>query len=148
MFEGYKKFPSEYELTHVTWKGIDYDKDKLIDFVERYNFLKKNKKKEDAKAELDILDKIAHSHGIKKLNKLLSNDESYSRWALIEKLARKATSEVLIQGKYSKETFEVISNLPIADYKLIIRRSKDLIKIINETIAEAEMDTSIIPGVK
>ena len=53
-----------------------------------------------------------------------------------------------MDGKYSKHTFEIISNLPIVDYKLIIRRSKELINIINETIAEAEMDTSKIPGVK
>ncbi len=66
----------------------------------------------------------------------------------IEKLARKASSEVLLDGRYSNDTFQTISNLPIVDYKLIIRRSKELIKIINDTIAEAEMDTSKIPGVK
>ena len=145
---GYKQSMSEYELKNIVWNGIEYDKKKLIRFVEKYEYLKTIEQTDEVKEEIQIMDKILQSHNSDNLQKLLQNDLEYSRWATIEKLARKATTEVILDGKYSKNTFETISNLPIADYKLITKRSKELIKIINETIAEAEMDTSKIPGVK
>ena len=145
---GYKQSMSEYELKNIVWNGIEYDKKKLIRFVEKYEYLKTIQQTDEVKEEIQIMDKILQSHNSDNLQKLLQNDLEYSRWATIEKLARKATTEVILDGKYSKNTFETISNLPISDYKLITKRSKELIKIINETIAEAEMDTSKIPGVK
>ena len=145
---GYKQSMSEYELKNIIWNGIEYDKKKLIRFVEKYQYLKTLDETDEVKEEIQIMDKILKSHNSDNLQKLLQNDLEYSRWATIEKLARKVAIEVLLDGKYHNYTFETISNLPIVDYKLIIRRSKELINIINETIAEAEMDTSKIPGVK
>ena len=145
---GYKDYLSEYELKNIVWVGIEYNKEKLIQFVTRYEQLKSIPKTNSSKEEIRIMDDILKSHNTDNLQKLLQNDLEYSRWATIERLARKVSTEVLLDGKYSKHTFEIISNLPIVDYKLIIRRSKELINIINETIAEAEMDTSKIPGVK
>jgi thiamine kinase-like enzyme len=145
---GYKQSISEYELKNIVWNGIEYDKKKLVRFVEKYEYLKTIEQTDEVKEEIQIMDKILQSHNSDNLQKLLQNDFEYSRWATIEKLARKATTEIILNGKYSKNTFETISNLPIVDYKLITKRSKELIKIINETIAEAEMDTSKIPGVK
>jgi hypothetical protein len=139
---------SEYELKNIVWNGIDYDKRKLIRFVEKYEYLKTLAETDEVKEEIKIMDGILKSHNLDNLQKLLQNDLEYSRWATIERLARKVSTEVLLDGKYHNYTFETISNLPIVDYKLIIRRSKELINIINETIAEAEMDTSKIPGVK
>jgi hypothetical protein len=145
---GYKQSMSEYELKNIIWNGIEYDKKKLIRFVEKYQYLKTLDETDEIKEEIQIMDSILKSHNSDNLQKLLQNDLEYSRWATIEKLARKVAIEVLLDGKYHNYTFETISNLPIIDYKLIIRRSKELINIINETIAEAEMDTSKIPGVK
>jgi hypothetical protein len=145
---GYKQSMSEYELKNIIWNGIEYDKKKLIRFVEKYKYLKTLDETDEVKEEIQIMDSILKSHNSDNLQKLLQNDLEYSRWATIEKLARKVAIEVLLDGKYHNHTFETISNLPISDYKLIIRRSKELINIINETIAEAEMDTSKIPGVK
>lgn len=148
MLLGYKESPSEYELKNIVWAGIEYDKEKLIKFVKRYEKLRYSSTNSTEVGELSIMEEILNTHNKKNLQKLLQNDPSYSRWACIERLARQASTEILIDGKYSKDTFSTISNLPISDYKLVIRRSKELIKIINETIAEAEMDTSKIPGVK
>jgi hypothetical protein len=145
---GYKQSMSEYELKNIIWNGIEYDKKKLIRFVEKYQYLKTLDETDEIKEEIQIMDSILKSHNSDNLQKLLQNDLEYSRWATIEKLARKVAIEVLLDGKYHNYTFETISNLPIVDYKLIIRRSKELINIINETITEAEMDTSKIPGVK
>ena len=144
----YKESASEYELKNIVWNGIEYDKKKLIRFIQKYEYLKTLDDNDEVKEEIQIMDEILQSHNSDNLQKLLQNDLEYSRWATIEKLARKVAIEILLDNKYHNRTFEIISNLPIVDYKLIIRRSKELIKIINETTTEAEMDTSKIPGVK
>jgi hypothetical protein len=141
----YKKNKSAYELTNITWVGIEYDKDKLIDFLKRYESL--TDIPED-REELQIMDNILKTHSTENLDKLLNNDYEYSRWAIIEKLAREASVEILLYHQYSSETFVKISNLPISDYKLVIRRCKELVKVITDLTAEAEADTSKIPGVK
>jgi hypothetical protein len=79
---------------------------------------------------------------------LLQNDIEYCRWATIEKFSRKGAIEILLEGKYSKETFNIISNLPTVDFKLIMKRAKELITTINETVNDSEMDMSKTPGVK
>jgi hypothetical protein len=56
--------------------------------------------------------------------------------------------EILLDGKYSKNTFSTVSNLPVNDFKLVMKRTKELIRIINDTITESDVDTSKIPGVK
>jgi hypothetical protein len=144
----YKKYPSEYILQNVVWNGIEYDKHKLISFIKRYEELKTPFASKEEREELKILDKILSTHNVSNLEKLLNNDEEYSRWATIEKWARVASIEILLEQKYSKDTFTVISNLPIADYKLVIRRCKELVRIISDVTTEAEADTSTIPGVK
>jgi hypothetical protein len=141
----YKKNKSAYELINITWVGIEYDKDKLIDFLTRYESLTDSP---EDREELQIMDNILKKHSTEDLNKLLNNDYEYSRWAMIEKLARISSTEILLDHKYSKETFTKISNLPISDYKLVLRRSKELVKLITDLTSEAEADTSKIPGVK
>lgn len=147
MLNGYKKVQSLYELKNIVWVGLEYDKEKLILFLDRIQLLKSKKDKE-SKEELSKLLLILDSYDSRNLNKLLQSDEIYSKWATIEKWARKVSLEILIDGKYSKETFQIISNLPIADYQLVVKRSKELIKIINDTLAEVEANTSLMPGVK
>jgi hypothetical protein len=144
----YKEYPSEYILKNVVWYGIEYDRQKLIQFVNRYQSLKSAFSSKGEKEELEILEKILSTHNTSNLEKLLNNDFEYSRWATIEKWARIASVEILLNQKYSKETFLTISNLPISDYKLVIRRCKELVRIISDVTTEAEADASTIPGVK
>jgi hypothetical protein len=144
----HKNFLSEYELKNVVWVGIEYDKEKLISFFERYDQLKFMTKTNDSFEEIGIMEDILKLHNKDNLEKLMRNDLEYSRWATIEKFSRRASIEILLDGKYSKETFSTISNLPMVDFKLVIKRTKELIKTINETITESEMDISKISGVK
>jgi len=144
----YKNFLSEYELKHIVWVGIEYDKEKLISFFDRYQQLKLIPKTHDSQEELEIMEKILKSHNSENLQKLQQNDFDYCRWATIEKLSRTAAVEILLDGRYSKETFSVVSNLPVNDFKLTMKRTKELIKVINDTITESDVDTSKIPGVK
>jgi hypothetical protein len=148
MKNNYKKFSSEYELKNITWVGIEFDKEKLIKFLDRYDELKRLTSTNDVKEEISIMDRILEKHNVENLQKLLSNDFEYCRWATIENLSRKASIEILLDGKYSKETFTTISNLPVVDFKLVMNRTKELIRNINEAANEAEMDMSKIPGVK
>lgn len=144
----YKDYPSQYELKNIKWVDIEYNKEKLIEFVNRYEELKYPFASKSEKEEFKIMDNILSSYDKSNLEKLLNNDLEYSRWATIEKWARITATEILLNQKYSKETFSTISNLPISDYKLVIRRSNELIRIITDITTEAEADTSKIPGVK
>jgi hypothetical protein len=144
----YKNFVSEYELKHIVWVGIEYDKEKLISFFDRYQQLKLIPKTHDSQEELEIMESILKSHNSDNLQKLQQNDFEYCRWAIIEKLSRLAAVEILLEGRYSKETFTTVSNLPVNDFKLVMKRTKELIKNINDTITESDVDTSKIPGVK
>ena len=147
MKTSYNPYPSEYELKHIVWEGIEYDKDKLVKFIDEYNELKDSKGKY-RKELFVIMDNILKSHNKENIKKLLNNDYEYSRWATIEKYSRIASSEIVLDGKYSKKTFKIISNLPLLDYKLVIKRTKELVKILQEVTTETEQDTSKIPGVK
>jgi hypothetical protein len=144
----YKNFSSEYELKHIVWVGIEYDKEKLVSFFDRYQQLKLIPKTYDSQEELEIMENILKSHNAENLQKLQQNDFEYCRLATIEKLSRLAAVEILLEGRYSKDTFTTITNLPVADFKLIMKRAKELIKTISDTITESDMDTSKIPGVK
>lgn len=144
----YKNSLSEYELKHIVWVGIEYDKEKLKNFFERHQQLNFFPKTSDSQEELRIMDEILKSHNFENLQKLLNNDSIYCRWATIEKFARKAAVEILLDGKYSKETFTIMSNLPTEDFKLIIRRAKELIKTINDSVNDSELDFSKTPGVR
>lgn len=143
----YKNYPSLYELKNIIWFGLDYDKEKLIDFINTYNDLIKNDPINSVEL-ISAMDSVINSYHKPSLEKLLNNDEEYSRWALIEKLARTASIEIILDQKYSKETFLKISNLPISDYKLVVSRTKELVKLINDITIEAEADISKIPGVR
>ena len=120
----------------------------MIRFFDRYQQLKLIPKTHDSQEELEIMENILKSHNSENLRKLQQNDFEYCRWATIEKLSRTAAIEILLEGRYSKETFTTISNLPVNDFKLIMKRTKELIKVINDTIIESDIDTSTIPGVK
>jgi hypothetical protein len=105
-------------------------------------------KTHDSQEELEIMENILKSHNPENLQKLQQNDFEYCRWATIEKFSRSAAVEILLDGKYSKNTFSTVSNLPVNDFKLVMKRTKELIRIINDTITESDVDTSKIPGVK
>ena len=75
----YKNFLSEYELKHIVWSGIEYDKEKLIKFIDRYNQLKDIPKTNDSIEEISIMENILKKQDNENLQKLLNNDSDYSR---------------------------------------------------------------------
>ena len=143
----YKNFPSKYELYYIKWNGIGFDKDKLISFIKRVKWLKLvsifSKSKRE---ELKILLEIYSQYNEDTLKGILNNDETTSRWALIEKWARIASIDILLTNSYSRGTFTIISNLPIKDYQLVMKRIEELVKLNREITHQSDDISNDIPG--
>lgn len=143
----YKNFPSKYELYYIKWNGIGFDKDKLIQFVKRIKWLKLisifSKSKRE---ELKILLEIYNQYNEETLKGILNNDEAISRWALIEKWARIAAIDILLTNTFSRGTFTIISNLPIKDYQLVMKRIEEMVKLGREVTHQSEIISNEIPG--
>jgi hypothetical protein len=143
----YKNFPSKYELYYIKWNGIGFDKDKLISFMKRIKWLKflsffSSSKRE----ELRILLEIYNQYNENTLRGILNNDETISRWALIEKWARIAAIDILLTNTYSRGTFTIISNLPIKDYQLVMKRIEEMVKLHREVTHQSDIISNDIPG--
>lgn len=143
----YKDYPSKYELYYIKWNGIGFDKEKLIQFIKRIKWLKiisifsKSKRE-----ELKILLEIYNQYNEDTLKGILNNDETISRWALIEKWARIAAIDILLTNSYSRGTFTIISNLPIKDYQLIMKRIEEMVKLNREVTHQSDDISNDIPG--
>lgn len=143
----YKKFPSKYELYYIKWNGINFDKDKLVQFIKRIKFLEITSFfYKPHKEELNLLKEIKESYNQKTLNGLLNNDEIISRNGLIEKWSRIAAIDILLTNTYSRATYTVISNLPIQDYQLILKRIEELVKIGQNIRHQSDNISKDIPG--
>ena len=143
----YKNFPSKYELYYIKWNGIGFDKEKLIQFIKRIKWLKllsifSSSKRE----ELQILLEIYNQYNKDTLKGILNNDETISRWALIEKWARIGAIDILLTNTYSRGTFTIISNLPIKDYQLVMKRIEEMVKLNREVTHQSDDISNDIPG--
>lgn len=142
----YKSYPSKYELYYITWGDIGYNKDKLIRLIKRINFLKLLSFIKRYREERKILKEILNSYDQEKLSLLLSNDQQVSKMALIEKWSRIGAIEILTTDRFSKETYKVISNLPIKDYQTLTKRTEELINLARNITTQSDINTKDIPG--
>ncbi len=142
----YKTSASLYEAFYIIWNGIDFDKEKLIKFIKRLNWVKFWSFIPKYKEEYQILTEVYNSYDIAILNGLLNNDENISRMAIIEKYARIGALDIAIHGVYTRDTYKVISNLPKEDYKLILRRVEELVRIAQTTTIQSDNLHTNIPG--
>lgn len=142
----YKPYPSKYELYHIVWPDIEYDKEKLIKFIRRLKLLKSLSFIRRYKNEYLIMKEIYESYDTDKLKGLLNNDENISRLSIIEKWAKIGAIEILTSNTYSKNTFSVISNLSLKDYQILIKRIEELIHIAKNITTQTDKNTNEIPG--
>jgi hypothetical protein len=77
---------------------------------------------------------------------LLNNDENILRMCFIEKWARIAAVDILLTNVYSRLTFTTISNLPIKDYQLLMKRVEEMVDIGRKTTYQSNKITDNIPG--
>lgn len=143
----YKPFPSKYELFHIVWSSVDHDKDKLIDLIKRIkklkilSFFSKN-----AKEEYQILKELFESLNEENTQGILNNNENISRISIIEKWARIGAIEIVTTNTFSKETYSIISHLPIKDYQLFSKRIQELISLAKNVTNQVDTISNNTPG--
>jgi hypothetical protein len=143
----YKPFPSKYELFYIKWSNIDHDKDKLIQLIKRIkklkilSFFSKNHKE-----EYEILIELLNSFNQETIRGILDNDENISRLSIIEKWARIGAIEIVTTNTFSKETYSIISHLPIKDYQLFSKRIQELISLAKNLTNQEDTVSNNTPG--
>lgn len=142
----YKKHPSKYELQYVKWNGINFDRERLIEFVKRLkmtyflSFIPYYKK------EYQILCEILNLYDQVRIKGLLKGDENIVRMCFIEKWARIASVDILLSNTYSRLTFTTISNLPIKDFQLLSKRVEELVNAGRNLTYQSNIITDNTPG--
>jgi len=126
----YKPFPSKYNLFYIKWSSVDHDKEKLVELIKRIKKLKfLSIFSKNAKEEYEILVELYNSLDEETVQGILNNDENISRISTIEKWARIGAIEIVTTNTFSKETYSVVSHLPIKDYQLFSKRIQELIQL-------------------
>jgi hypothetical protein len=138
------EYPSEYEDKYSRWAAISYDKKILLDLLYELKFQKEQE--EPDQRRIKFLEGILSDHDIDNLFLLLVNDERAVRFALIEKWARIGAMEILINNKYSITTLNTITQFPLADYQLIVKRIQELVSLIQDITNQATTITSGVAG--
>lgn len=143
----YKSFPSKYELFHIKWSSIDHDRDKLIQLIKRIKKLKfLSFFSKHAKEEYKLLVELYQSLNQNLVRGILDNDENISRISIIEKWARIGAIEIVTIGTFSKETYSIISHLPIKDYQLFSKRIQELIQLAKNLTNQEDVVSNSTPG--
>ena len=143
----YNKKYSFYELNFYIWNGIEYDRNKFIKFYNRFKFLKYFRWfSKSYKNEYEILKIIYNTLDENLVKGLLNADEYTVRICFIEKWARIAATDILINKNYSRKTYDVISNLPLLDYKLILKRVEELIDTAQKVATQSNKISDNTPG--
>lgn len=78
---------------------------------------------------------------------LIQGEKQTERFAMIEKWARKASMEILIYDKYSVETLNTITQFPLADYQLIVKRVMEITAMIQDITTQASTLAQGVAGV-
>lgn len=136
---------SEYEERHVKWVSIGYDKKKLLELLYELKFLKEQDIPNEKR--ITLLEQILNDNDIEHLHKLLINDTDTARFALIEKYARKAAMEMLVRGKYTIKTLNVITQLPLPDYQLTVKRIQEIMNLVSDITTQISSAPGGVAGI-
>ena len=142
----YKNYPPKYELQYVKWNGINFDRERLIKFTKRLKLTYFLSFIPYYRREHQILKEILDTYDKVRIEGLLSGDENILRMCFIEKWARIAAVDILLTNVYSRLTFTTISNLPIKDYQLLMKRVEEMVDIGRKTTYQSNKITDNIPG--
>jgi hypothetical protein len=133
--------PSEYEERYVRWVSIGYDKKKLSEILYELKYLKEQNTWPE---RIAFLEDVLSQHDPEHLLNLLNNDPQTVRFAMVEKWARQAAMEILIFDKYSIETLNTVTQFPLADYQLFVKRVLEITTMIQDITTQS---TSLAAGV-
>jgi len=137
--------PSSYEERYAKWVSIGYEKTKLLELLYELKFLKEQDVPNVER--IAFLENILYENDIEHLYRFLTNEPNAARMALIEKYSRVAAMEMLIRGKYTIDTLNVITQFPLADYQLTIKRIQELVNVISDITTQAASPVSGVAGV-
>lgn len=135
--------PSEYEERYIRWVSVGHDKKKLSELLYEIKYLKEEKAWPE---RIAFLESILAEHDSQQLYNLLTNEPQTVRFATIEKFARQAAMEILIFGKYGVETLNTITQLPMADYRLVVKRVQEIVNMITDISVQSAVLASGVPG--
>ena len=142
----YKKYPSKYELQYVKWNGINFDRERLIKFIKRLKLTYFLSFIPYYGREYQMLTEILDTYDKDRIEGLLNGDENILRMCLIEKWARIAAVDILLTNTYSRLTYTTISNLPIKDYQLLMKRVEEMVTIGRNLTYQSNIITDNTPG--
>lgn len=137
------EIPSEYEERYIRWVSIGYDKKKLSELLYEIKYLKE----ENVWPErIVFLESILAEYNSQQLYNLLTNDPQTVRFATIEKWARQGAMEILIFERYGVETLNAITQFPMADYRLVVKRVQEIVNMITDISVQSAVLASGVPG--
>lgn len=142
----YKKYPSKYELEYVKWNGINFDRERLIKFVKRLKLTYFLSFIPYYRREHRMLTEILDSYDKDRIEGLLNGNQEVLKRCLIEKWARIASTDILLTNTYSRLTFTTISNLPIKDYQLLMKRVEEMVEAGRNLTYQSNKITDNTPG--
>ena len=142
----YRKHPSKYELQYVKWNGINFDRERLIKFMNRLRLTYFMSFIPYYRREHKMLTEILNEYDEVRIKGLLNGDQNILRMCLIEKWARIAAVDILLTNTYSRLTYTTISNLPIKDYQLLMKRVEEMVMAGRNLTYQSDNSSSNIPG--
>jgi len=142
----YKKYPSKYELQYVKWNGINFDRERLIKFINRLKLTYFLSFIPYYRREHQMLNEILNTYDKDRIEGLLKGDQDVLKRCLIEKWARIAATDILLTNTYSRLTFTTISNLPIKDYQLLMKRLEEIVTAGQKFTYQSNIITDNTPG--
>ena len=135
--------PSEYEERYIRWVSVGYDKKKLSELLYEIKYLKEEKAWPE---RIAFLESILAEYDSHQLYNLLINDPQTVRFATIEKWARQAAMEILIFERYGVDTLNTITQFPMADYRLVVKRVQEIVNMITDISVQSAVLASGVPG--
>jgi protein gp37 len=93
-----------------------------------------------------MLTEILDSYDKDRIEGLLNGDQDVLKRCLIEKWARIAATDILLTNTYSRLTFTTISNLPIKDYQLLMKRVEEMVTSGQKFTYQSNIITDNTPG--
>lgn len=144
LFEAINDHPSEYEERYVRWVSIGYDKQKLSELLYELKYLKEENTWPE---RISFLEDVLAQHDTEHLLNLLNNDPQTIRFAMIEKWSRRAAMEILIYDKYSIETLNTVTQFPLADYQLFVKRVLEITLLIQDITTQSSSLAAGVAGV-
>jgi hypothetical protein len=93
-----------------------------------------------------MLTEILDSYDKDRIEGLLNGNQEVLKRCLIEKWARIGATDILLTNTYSRLTFTTISNLPIKDYQLLMKRVEEMVTAGRNITFQSDNVTDNIPG--